>query len=201
MPKSGLYELIFETDNPCNTIIVDNDTGKVLYQVATEHGKETVTRVKDGAGETIASWVWKDVRSDIITFGNGKPVPVSAWLKKSLVPFKDTVTLQDNAGRNFKWKGNGPGLSFELFAEDDKKEPLVRFHKSRTVWNRTAQPPTSTTQPARLVMDSRGAEIQDIAVVSFLVLEKSRRARENSTLNRADSVGLAPAGVMPGFVQ
>ncbi|KAF8060713.1 hypothetical protein FPV67DRAFT_1655373 [Lyophyllum atratum] len=191
---SDLYELTFETDNPCNTVILDSDTGKVFYQVATEHGKDTVTRVKNGAGETIASWVWKDVRSDVITLGNGTPVSVSAWLRKSLVPFKDqlpksTVMLEDNAGRKLKWKGNGPGLSFEaraassqLFAEDDNKEPLVRFHKSRTVQN--------GRQPARLVMDSRGVEIQDIAVVSFLVLEKSRRSRENSTLNRAAGNGL-----------
>ncbi|GLB40463.1 hypothetical protein LshimejAT787_0803340 [Lyophyllum shimeji] len=196
MSESNIYELVFETDNPCNTTIVDSDTGKVVYQVATEHGKETVTRVKNAAGETIASWVWKDVRSDIITLGNLKPVPVSAWLKKSLVPFKDTVTLQDGAGRNFKWKGNAPGLSFELYAEDDKEEPVVRFHKSRTVWDRAVRPPTSTVQPARLVVNSRWVEIQDIAVVSFLVLEKSRRARENSTLNRADSLALAPAGLL-----
>lgn len=201
MSQSDLHELTFETDNPCNTTIVDSDTSKVLYQVATEHGQETVTGVKNGAGETIASWVWKDVRSDVITLGNLKPVPVSAWLKKSLVPFKDTVTLQDNAGRNLKWKGNGPGLSFELYSEGDKKEPLVRFHKSRTIWNRAVQPPTSAIEPARLVMDSRGVEIQDIAVVSFLVLEKSRRARENSTMNRADSIAQAPAGLFPGTVQ
>ncbi|KAG5651817.1 hypothetical protein H0H81_007289 [Sphagnurus paluster] len=190
MSGSDLYELIFETDNPCNTTIFDSDTGKVLYQVATEHGKETVTRVKNGGGETLASWVWKDVRSDVITLGNGTPVSVSAWLRKSLIPFKDTVTFQDAGGRNFKWKGNGPGLSFELYAEDNKTEPLVRFRKSRTIWNRTVQPPTSTTEPARLVMDSRGIAIQDMAVISFLVLEKSRRTRESSTLNRADAVAI-----------
>ncbi|KAF8071985.1 hypothetical protein FPV67DRAFT_1483395 [Lyophyllum atratum] len=191
---SDLYELTFETDNPCNTVIVDSDTGKVLYQVATEHGKETVTRVKNGAGETIASWVWQDVRSDVITLGNGTPMPVSAWLRKSLMPFNDTVMLEDNAGRKLKWKGNGPGLSFELFAKDDKKEPLVRFHKSRTVRNGRG-----AAQAARLVMDTRGVEIQDIVVVSFLVLEKSRRSRENSSLNRATAAGLS-GGLSAGAV-
>ncbi|KAG5650406.1 hypothetical protein H0H81_012372 [Sphagnurus paluster] len=197
---SDLYELIFETDNPCNTVIFETDTGKVLYQVATEQGKETVTRVKNGGGETLASWVWKDVRSDVITLGNGTPVPVSAWLNKSLVPFKDTVTFQDARGQKFKWKGNGPGLSFELYAEGNKTEPLVRFHKSRTMWDHTVQPPTSRTEPARLVMDSRGIAIQDMAVISFLVLEKSRRTRESSTLNRADAVGLTPGGLIPSQV-
>jgi hypothetical protein len=83
--------LIFDPDNPCNTTITDSDTCKVVYKVVTEHGKQTVTRVKNAAGETIASWEWRDVRSDIITLGDGTPVPTSAWLKKSLIPFKEYV--------------------------------------------------------------------------------------------------------------
>ncbi|RDB25873.1 hypothetical protein Hypma_006811 [Hypsizygus marmoreus] len=189
---SDIFNLVFEPDNPCNTTITDSETGKIVYQVATEHGKETVTRVKNADGDTIASWEWRDVRSDIITLGNGTPTPVSSWLRKSLMPFKDTVKLQGPGGRNFKWKGNGPGLSFELYAEDNKHEPLVRFHKMRTIVDRSVEPPTSTTEPTRLTMDSRGAEIQDIAVISFLVLEKSRRATEGSTLNRASASGVAP---------
>jgi len=86
---SDLLILVFQPDNPCNTIIIDEETGKVMYQVATEHGKSTVTRVKNAVGESIASWEWRDVRSDIITLGNGTPTSVSSWLKKSLVPFKE----------------------------------------------------------------------------------------------------------------
>lgn len=87
---SDLLILVFQPDNPCNTTIIDEETRKVMYQVATEHEKSsTVTRVKNAVGESIASWEWRDVRSDIITLGNGTPTSVSSWLKKSLVPFKE----------------------------------------------------------------------------------------------------------------
>ncbi|KAG6873136.1 hypothetical protein C0995_002510 [Termitomyces sp. Mi166 len=85
---ADLYELTFERDNPCNTTILESETGKILYRVVTEHGENTVTRVDKANGETIASWVWRDVLPDIITIGHGKPISVSSWLKKSLVPLK-----------------------------------------------------------------------------------------------------------------
>ncbi|KAG5733423.1 hypothetical protein E4T56_gene11756 [Termitomyces sp. T112] len=184
---TDLYELTFEHDNPCNTTIFDGETGKILYQVVTEHGKNTVTRVDKADGETIASWVWRDILPDIITIGNGKPLSVGSWLKKSLVPLKNTVALKDHRGRSLTWKGNGPGLSLELFLDEDSTRPVARFCKSRPVWNGNQYTTPTTTEPARLLMDNRGLEIQEIAVVSFLVLEKSRRAGEKSTLNRANN--------------
>jgi hypothetical protein len=82
--------LVLDPDNPCNTNLVDIEDGQILYQVATEHGpRQTVTRVANSAGEIIASWEWRDVRSDILTLGNTPPVSVSHWLRKSVVPFKE----------------------------------------------------------------------------------------------------------------
>lgn len=54
--------------------------------------------------------------------------------------------------------------------------------------NRQTNPPQEERYPARLLLDSRGEEILDLVVISFLVLEKSRRFSENSTLARADAV-------------
>jgi len=82
------YTFIFETDNPCNTRIFDSDTGSLVYDVTTELGKETITRVKREDGETIASWLWHDFKSDIITLGRCPPVSVDAWLRKSWLPFQ-----------------------------------------------------------------------------------------------------------------
>jgi hypothetical protein len=80
----------------------------------------------------------------------------------------------------------------KLYSKDDKKNPIVRFRKSLNLVNRKVDPPTTDARPAMLLLSSKGVEIQDIAVISFLVLEKSRRATESSTINRADSAGLAP---------
>lgn len=82
--------LIFESDNVSNTNIYDLEDGRILYQVTSqEEPQGMVSRVRNLDGETIASWVWRDVRSDVITLGDGSPVSVSAWLRKSVVPFKE----------------------------------------------------------------------------------------------------------------
>lgn len=190
---SDLLTLVFQPDNPCNTTIIDEETGKVMYQVATEHGKSTITRVKNAVGDSIASWEWRDVRSDIITLGNGTPTSVSTWLKKSLVPFKGTVTFQDASGRNFKWKGNGPGMQFELYIESDKTSPIAQFRKSRRIVDQVAN---AGKKPATLTVNNIGEEILDLVVISFLVLEKARRGTETSTLNRAE--GAAFGGFSAG---
>ncbi|KAJ4480011.1 hypothetical protein J3R30DRAFT_3656941 [Lentinula aciculospora] len=183
--------LILESDNPYNTNMYDEKDGRILYQVMTEYQPETVTRVRNVDGETIASWQWKDPKPDIIILGNGNPVPLGTWLKKSIMPFKDAVTFQDQIGRHFKWKGWGTGTPLELFSEDDKKYPIAYFVKSHPlphtqaeVWNASSSPHWAQ---ARLLVDRRGQEILDLVVISFLVLEKSRRA-ENSTTHRAESI-------------
>ncbi|KAF9266479.1 hypothetical protein L218DRAFT_922065 [Marasmius fiardii PR-910] len=189
--------LILEPNNPCNTNISDSNDGKILYQVSTEHGKHTTTRVKNTAGETIASWEWRETRSDVISLWRGPPMSVGSWLKKSMMPFKDTVTFQDFSGRSYKWKGNAPGLSLELFSELDKKNPITRFIKPHRILNQdpTINPQQYQWTPAQLVLDERGEDIIDLVVISFLVLEKTRRANENSTTNRADVLGQPVSGI------
>ncbi|KAJ3744154.1 hypothetical protein DFH05DRAFT_1156653 [Lentinula detonsa] len=184
-PVSPL-NLILESDNPYNTNMYDEKDGRILYQVMTEQQYETVTRVKNVDGETIASWQWRDPKPDIIVLGNGNPVPLNTWLKRSIMPFKDSVTFQDQIGRHFKWKGwgTGPPLEYasQLYCEDDKKHPIAQFVKSHSL------PPSQTTQwlKAKLWVDRRGQEILDLVVISFLVLEKNRRA-EHSSMHRTDS--------------
>ncbi|KAJ3797617.1 hypothetical protein GGU11DRAFT_58840 [Lentinula aff. detonsa] len=202
--------LILESDNPYNTNMYDERDGRILYQVMTEQQHETVTRVRNVDGETIASWQWRDPKPDIIVLGNGNPVPLNTWLKRSIMPFKDSVTFQDQIGRHFKWKGWGTGpplevsharlaflkpvlqsihhliakyaLTSQLYCEDDKKHPIAQFVKSHPL------PPSQTAQwlKAKLWVDRRGQEILDLVVISFLVLEKNRRA-ESSSMHRTDS--------------
>ncbi|KAK0204761.1 hypothetical protein DFS33DRAFT_691339 [Desarmillaria ectypa] len=190
MSQNASLILTLQPNNPCNTTITDqDDDGKIIYEVYTRYEPSTITFVKNAAGDVIASWEWREFRSDIITLGGASPTPVSSWLKKSIVPFKDTVTFEAHTGHKYKWKGNGPGLSFELYREDDKVQPISRFQKPR----RTAD---STYMPAQLIFDERGEEIRDLVVISFLVLEKSRREREHSTMNRADVLAQPALGAV-----
>jgi hypothetical protein len=174
---------MLEPDNPYNTNMYDERDGRILYQVMTENRQETVTYVKNMEGETIAYWQWRDPRPEVITLGNSAPVPVSAWLKKSIMPFKDTVTFRDQLGRQFKWKAGGTGPPLELFSEDDKRQPIAYFEASRTVpmdvWDLSSTGPRRVK--ARLWIDSRGFQMLDLIVISFLLLEKHRRAELSTT--------------------
>jgi hypothetical protein len=119
--------------------------------------------------------------------------------------YPSTVYMENETGKKFKWKGNGPGMSLEvshsiqvrlgmslihvqLYSEEDKSRPIARFSKPLLRLNRDTA--VREYGPATFVLDSRGVGIQDLAVISFLFLEKSRRARENSTMNYADGSGV-----------
>ncbi|KAJ2919012.1 hypothetical protein MD484_g1424, partial [Candolleomyces efflorescens] len=188
--------LVLEPDNPCNTVITDQETGDELYTVRTEHdGAQSVTKITNADDAQLAQWVWKDVRSDKVTLGQGQPMSASAWLRKSIIPFKDTVYFTDLSGRNFKWKGNAPGLSLELYSEMDKKNPVARFKKSYRYKDHKQSPPKEVYDPATLTVTGLGLEILDTVVISFCILEKGRRAREKGVANMAASMAIPHAAV------
>lgn len=86
--------LVFQPDNPSNTIITDQSTSEHLYSVRTDHGDDAITKVLDADGNQLAQWVWREYRSDVLTFtsafGPGaKPLSASAWLRPSIIPFKE----------------------------------------------------------------------------------------------------------------
>jgi hypothetical protein len=92
-PGSAL-SLRFERDNPCNTTIVDEDRTP-FYTVAThfDNPDKPVTRVHDGIGKLVAEWIWRDARSDLLTIPGRPQTAASAWLKKSIIPFREYVFL------------------------------------------------------------------------------------------------------------
>ena len=95
-PTSGsgsAFSLRFERDNPCNTTIVDQDRN-TFYTVATDFANpdKPVTRVHDGIGKLVAEWIWRDARSDLLTIPGRPQTPASAWLKKSIIPFREYVS-------------------------------------------------------------------------------------------------------------
>jgi hypothetical protein len=72
-----------------------------------------------------------------------------------------------------------------LYSEADKKSPVAQFTKS--VKSQDKSQPGGT--PATLVLDERGQEIQDLVVISFLLLEKEKRANGDGGMT-ADIAGM-----------
>ena len=132
VPNQSAISLRFERDNPCNTTIIDHD-GNIFYTVATEFpdSGKPVTRVNDGVGKLVAEWKWGDARSDVLTMRDRPQTPASAWLKKSFIPFRECVfslvcdfgwltecasdvKFLDDAGTEYIWKNNKPGLALQV---------------------------------------------------------------------------------------
>ncbi|KAF8501775.1 hypothetical protein F5888DRAFT_1609177 [Russula emetica] len=189
LPSSGgesALSLYFERDNPCNTTIVDQDRN-TFYTVATDFANpdKPVTRVHDGIGKLVAEWIWRDARSDILTIPGRPQTPASAWLKKSIIPFWDDVKFQDDAGVEYVWKDNKPGLALQLFGPQSKTQPVARFIRSYKDYGVDRENPPVV--PSTLLFDESVEHIRDLVVTSFLLLERRRRETETATVNRARS--------------
>ncbi|KAH6917842.1 hypothetical protein BKA70DRAFT_1135773 [Coprinopsis sp. MPI-PUGE-AT-0042] len=181
---------VLTPDNPCNCTLVDQETDEIWYTVTTEHqGKTTTTKVMDGNDQVIASWKWRDHSSDILTLGNTEPVSASAWLRKSLIPFNTSVSFATKDNAKYTWKGNKYYLNLELYSGADKKSPVAQFTKSTKSKDSAHNPPIETRTPATLTLDERGQEIQDLTVISFLMLEKERRAKGDGGMTTDPWIG------------
>lgn len=108
---------------------------------------------------------------------------------------KDGNTNGGGMGLDYRWLSvSAHNLGFtisctplQLF-EKGGKEAIAGFKRSRL------DHATNTRSPAALTLSTRGAEIADLVVVTFLVLEKQRRMDENSSNNKADALTSADIG-------
>ena len=83
----GLTKFTLTPDNPCNTTLT-NQNGEVTYTIVTDHTKKaTTTQVRNAQEEVIGSSEWRDVLPDKVTFGSKKPLSLSEWMRRSIVPF------------------------------------------------------------------------------------------------------------------
>ncbi|KAI0255130.1 hypothetical protein BJV78DRAFT_1279723 [Lactifluus subvellereus] len=189
MSGKPAISLRLERDNPCNTSIFDPD-GNVFYAVATDFSNpdKPVTHVHDGIGKLVAEWIWRDARSDLLTIRDHPQTPASAWLKKSFIPFRDDVKFQDDAGVEYVWKNNKPGLALQLFGPQSKTQPVARFIRSYKDYQADRENPPVV--PSTLLLDQSVEPIRDLIVISFLLLERRRRETETATVNRAQALAI-----------
>ncbi|KAH6911709.1 hypothetical protein BKA70DRAFT_861878 [Coprinopsis sp. MPI-PUGE-AT-0042] len=172
--------LILTPDNPCNCTLVDQVTETICYTVSTEqHPHYTITQLKGENDEILASWKRQDSASDdILTLGSSKPIAASTWLRKSSLPFKTSVAFTGGTNNaKYRWKNNDALYELKLHSEDDMTHPIARFKQSAVWEDRTHDPPISMSRSATLILYPRGQEIQDLVVISFLILERNKRAK------------------------
>lgn len=79
--------LSLQPDCPWNCTLDDPDDF-ILYDVKTVVKMHTnYTFIRNANDEVIATIRWRDVFSDMIMLAEGDFMPVSSWLKRSMVPF------------------------------------------------------------------------------------------------------------------
>jgi len=188
MTGKSAVSLLFERDDPCNTTIIDHG-GNIIYTVVTESpifGRR-VTRVHDGARKLVAEWKSRYARSDMLTIRDRRPTPVSDWLKRSYVPFRNEVKFL-HAGTEYIWKNKRPGPSLQLFSPQSKT-PVSRFIRKHKEYKISLMNPPVV--PSTLLLDESVEPIRDIILVSFLLLEHQRRESQRASINQ----GLAAASM------
>ncbi|KAF7799791.1 hypothetical protein EIP86_011033 [Pleurotus ostreatoroseus] len=180
--------LTLTPNNPNNTEITLSDSPGVVYKVTTErNGVAATTRVYDKDSREVASLDWRASSPDGVTFGEQdlSAVSVTQWMKKSLVPFKrknmlDASDTDTDISRSPTAKGEStagkawiPQSVKKLFAEDDGfKTPICRYEDDRLT-NGFGRP--QNLSEAQVVLTPRAQEIQNLAIVSFLFLERHKR--------------------------
>ncbi|KAG8719193.1 hypothetical protein FRC08_003420 [Ceratobasidium sp. 394] len=190
-------ELVFNKDNPSNCVLAPSNGSGPCYSAVAKlrNGKDMVTtyrKSQDGPTDDwegapiIASLEWREVFSDKLAFAGKPPVSSGDILKKRM--FSTTVSFSDDQGRKYEWRGYGAGLQMVLF-EKHGKEGIAGFKKSRLDHT------SGVVSPAVLTLSPRAAEIADLVVISFLVLEKQRRMDDNSSNNKADAFTSADIGI------
>ncbi|CAL1716872.1 unnamed protein product [Somion occarium] len=185
---SNILSLVLTPNNPVNTTLVTEE-GKAYYTVFTEHtNKASFTQVRDVNEEIIGSLEWRDTLPDKVTYGRNKTVSIWDWMKKSIIPFKADISFSDDQKRSYKWKGNSAGRSLELWTSDSIA-PIALFHAPRRLPNPEDKSLPPIWTKAKLILNTRAQEIQDLVVTSFLFLEKNRRMNETTSQNAADFRG------------
>ncbi|KAJ3534055.1 hypothetical protein NM688_g7192 [Phlebia brevispora] len=187
--------LIMTPNNPKNTIITLSN-GPIAYKVDTmRSGRKVVTRVCDITDREIASLQW-GITTDTVKFGDRDAVPMTEWMKKSSVPFKRYFSFTDDQERKYRWKGLSSSQCLELYAEDDNFEtPICRFVDDRLT-NGFGRP--QNLEEARIVLTPRALQIQDLAIVSLLFLEKAKRTDDKTKPMDPDFLVLLNTNPLPG---
>jgi len=105
------------------------------------------------------------------------------------VVYCSDVRFQDDAGVEYVWKNNKPGLALQLFGPQSKSQPVARFIRSYKDFKVDRENPPVV--PSMLLLDGSVEPIRDFVTISFLLLERRRRETETSTVNVARSYALS----------
>jgi len=168
-----VLELTFTVDCPWSTEIYDSGgPDEIIYYVGSSRDPRHRITIVQREERELARLHWHESSSDEVQFAGGLRLKtrMNTWMKSSFFQFADSGSrsFTDVKGGKYTWKHVSPDSeSMELWSSDIKIEPIAKFQKSL---------PAIGGQ-ASLLLSDRALEIQDLAVISFLFLEKENKIR------------------------
>jgi len=168
--------LIMHPDNTNNTILYRRGTSEILYTVKTDiSATRTTFSTPNDNGVPLALLQRREILSDNITFKGVETKKVKSWLKYGgIASIHFPATFEEN-GKAYIWKASIVG-QLSLYLASDPNTPIAWFEKSkkRVVDGRVV------VHKAFLALQPEAVEIQDVAVLSFLVLEQKNRMAQKA---------------------
>ncbi|KLO19586.1 hypothetical protein SCHPADRAFT_935089 [Schizopora paradoxa] len=184
----NLRRTLFLTNDTIESAVIVDDEGKTVYTTETNTKRwHNRTELKNASGEVIAMLEWHD-SSDKISFGRaGKKIKLGKFLQEIELPGNEKMgRFSDDSDRNYTWKGINDDTHQPLTVYEDRNNGLVALL--------TPAIPEPEARPAALYLSSRGCEIEDRIVMTFLIIQRARRDHKGSWILNKDVAGRGIAG-------
>ncbi|KAF7437470.1 hypothetical protein PC9H_004311 [Pleurotus ostreatus] len=178
-PASTSKLLYLTPDNvkKCTITLDLKDPGQTQYIVDSnlELTHMHVRRPYDPPDQPLAALHRREFLSDTISFRGGDKIKVKNWLKPLKTVNTFPAAFEEN-GNTYVWDASIVG-QLSMFKASEPDAPIAWFQGSRKM----VMDGVPTVLPAFLVLQPDAADMQDLTVVSFLILEQKARMSSKRT--------------------
>ncbi|KAI0352656.1 hypothetical protein OH77DRAFT_780383 [Trametes cingulata] len=178
--------VIFLSNDPLSSVVQDQETNRVLYEIETPFSvKVQTTTVRDARGQEVAFFKRGWTRDEVHVYGETRLV--SDWLYKKKI-LSSSRRFDAPNGRTYSWKQGWSTSKFTL-TDCETEQVVAQSHGAKS---------GVFSSPSKM-----GIEVQDEVVpildailVSFIILEKRRidQLIASSSTQAANSATVALAG-------
>ncbi|KAI0752714.1 hypothetical protein C8Q80DRAFT_1147798 [Daedaleopsis nitida] len=175
----------FATNDPFNSIVVNEATGELLFEVSTPFnlGKRTTT-IRDAHRKVVAEYQ-RRWGHDRVTY-HGETRQLSEWLPKKGRWSSSRMLLAPN-GKAYQWKQRGSSRSFRLL-DAQSTLPVAESHRARHGFF------TGKRRNLGIEVGPEAVPFLDAVLLSFIVCEKERRERASASASAGAAAGASAGG-------
>ncbi|KAI0350078.1 hypothetical protein OH77DRAFT_1413677 [Trametes cingulata] len=168
--------VIFLSNDPVNSVVVNKDTREVLYNIVTPFSLMThKTTIYDRQGQEVAYYKRRTLEPDEIRL-RGRVLDVSGWLQREGV-FSNSRRFTAPNGRTYKWKELGGSSKFQLVDVQTRQTVALSYGSRIGIF--------SSPRDMGIEVSDALISILDAIVLSFIIMEQKRRERRRSSGNSA----------------